>query len=181
MMRRRSGFGWLELAVGILMIGLGILAFARPNWILTGLVAACGIAALVMGIADIIFYIQIERYTGLGPVLSLVAGILSVMSGVMLLVHRSAGILVLTILFPMWFIAHCISRLAHLDHIRLVAGRGMYFFSLTINIIGLVLGLMMLLSPLFTLTALRCFASLYLILLGIDSIATAVSRLGMRN
>lgn len=180
-MRTRSGFGWLELGLGIVLIILGVWAFANPNLALTGMVIAYGIAAIIMGIADILLFVQVERYTGFGPALSLVAGILSVMSGVMLVVYPRTGTLVLTLLFPIWFIAHCISRLTHLYHIRLIAGSGIYVFILTINIIGLILGVMMLLSPLFTLTTIRYFASAYLILLGVDSVVMAVSRMGMRR
>lgn len=99
-MRRRSGFGWLELAIGILLILLGALAFLRPDLALNSLVFAYGVAAVVMGIADIILYIEVERYTGFGPILSLIAGVLSVMSGVMLAVYPRTGVLVLTVLFP---------------------------------------------------------------------------------
>lgn len=179
-MKRRSGLGWLELVIGIVLIALGVLAFAKPDLALTSLVFAYGIAAVVMGVADMILYIQVDRYTGFGPILSLISGILSVMSGVMLMVYPRTGFLVLTVLFPIWFIAHCISRLTHLNHIRLVAGDGVYYFTLVINIIGLFLGFLMLLNPLFTLTTLRYFASAYLILLGIDSVVMAVSRVGTR-
>ena len=179
-MRRRSGFGWLELAIGIILIALGVLAFAKPDLALTSLVFAYGVVAVVMGVADIILYIEVERYTGFGPVLSLIAGILSVMSGVMLVVYPRTGVVVLTVLFPIWFIAHCISRLVHLGHIRFVGGNGLYYFTLAVNIIGLILGLMMFMSPLLTLTTIRYFASLYLILLGIDSVVMAFSRMGTR-
>ena len=40
---------------------------------------------------------------------------------------------------------------------------------------------MMLLSPLFTLTVIQYFACIYLVLLGLDSILIAVSRMGMRR
>lgn len=180
-MRRRSGFGWLALLSGILLIVLGIWAFANPAFALAGMVFVYGVAAVMMAIADLVLYIQVERYTGFGPTLSLVSGILSVMAGVMLVVYPGAGVRVLTLLFPLWFIAHSVSRLAHLRHIRLIAGRPMYYVCLGMNILGLCLGLLMLLSPLFTLATIRVFASAYLILLGIDSIALAVSRLGMRR
>lgn len=180
-MKRRSGFGWLELVIGIILIALGVLAFVKPDLALTGLVFAYGVAAVVMGIADIILYIQVERYTGFGPILSLITGILSVMSGVMLLVYPRAGTVVMALLFPIWFIAHCISRLSHLHPIRIIAGSGMYCLTLIINLIGLILGVMMLFSPLFTLAAIRCFVSIYLILLGVDSILIAASRMGMRR
>ena len=57
-MSRRSGFGWLELAIGVILIVLGVLAFAQPDFALTSLVFAYGVAAVVMGIADIILYIS---------------------------------------------------------------------------------------------------------------------------
>ena len=179
-MRRRSGYGWLELAIGVILIVLGVLAFAKPDLALTSLVFAYGAAAVVMGVADIILYIQVERYTGFGPVLALISGILSVMSGVMLVVYPRTGVVVLTVLFPIWFIAHCISRLAHLGHIRFVGGKGLYLFTMAVNIIGLILGFLMLMSPFLTLTTIRYFASLYLILLGIDSVVMALSRMGRR-
>ena len=179
-MRRRSGFGWLELVTGVVLIGLGILAFTKPDLALTGLVFAYGVAAVVTGVTDILLFIEVERYTGFGPLLSLVSGVLSVMTGLMLMVYPRTGALVLTFLFPIWFIAHCVSRLAHLGHIRLVAGEGIYWFTLIINLVGLFLGVLMVAHPLFTLATIRCFASAYLILLGIDSVAMAVSRMGKR-
>lgn len=180
-MRRRSGFGWLELILGVLLILLGVCAFVDPGLALTGLIFVYGITAVVMGVADIILYIQVERYIGLGPVISLISGILSVMSGVTLLVYPGAGALVLTLLFPIWFIAHCISRLSHLNHIHLIAGNGMYYVTLVINIIGLILGFVMLLSPLLALSAVHYVASAYLVLLGIDSVLTAISPMGMHH
>ena len=126
----------------------------------------------------IIMYIQVERYTGFGPYLSLIPGILSVMSGVMLLIYPGAGMAVLTILFPICFIAHCISRLAHINHIRYVAGSRISGFSLFATIIGLILVFMMFLRPFFTLTAISYMAGIYLVLLGVDAIAIAFSGAG---
>ncbi len=180
-MKGRSKFGWLELAIGVILIVLGVLTLAWPDVALSSMVFAYGIAAVIMGVADILLYIRVERYTGFGQILALIAGILSVMSGVMLAVFPGAGIMVLTVLFPVWFIAHCISRLMHLGHIRFTAGNGIYYFTLIVNIIGLILGCILLFSPLLTLTAIYYYAGIYLILLGIDSIVLAASRIGTRS
>ena len=177
-MRSRSGFGWLQFLIGILLIVLGIWAFTDPDLALTGMVVACGLAAIIMGIADILLFVQVERYTGFGPSLALVSGILSVMSGIMLLAYPGAGVIILTILFPIWFIAHCISRLSHLHYIRIIAGNAIFYATMIVNILGLVLGFIMLLSPLLPLTAIPAFAGTYLILLGVDGVVMAVSRMG---
>lgn len=177
-MRRHSGFGWLELAVGILLVALGILVFLYPDAALNTMIIGYGLAALVTGISDLILFIQLERYTGFGPILALISGIFSVMAGAFLMLRPRAGVLVLTVLFPIWFVAHCISRLARLGDIRFIAGEGTYRFTLVVHTIGLILGLLMFLSPVFTLTTIRYLASIYLILLGIDGIVLALSRLG---
>ena len=179
-MRGRSGFGWLELLTGILLFILGIIGFIYPDMLLEEIVFACGVAAIIMGIADILLYLRVERFTGFGPMLSLISGIMSVMTGIMLIAYPGIGAMAVTILFPIWFIAHCISRLMNLNHVRYIAGNGMYYVLLIINIIGLILGCMMLLSPLFSLRTLRLFSSLYLILLGADAICMAVSNMGRR-
>ena len=86
----------------------------------------------------------------------------------------------MTVLFPLWFIAHCISRLSNLNTIRLFSGDFTYYFTLILNIIGLILGTLMLLDPWFSLLSIRYIISFYLILLGIDCVILAVSRLGSR-
>ena len=180
-MRRRSGFGIFELVTGALLILLGVFTAVKPALALTTLVYIYGIAAIVMGAADIVIYIRVERFTGFGPVLSMVMGILSVMAGVMLLVYPGAGLLTLSVIFPIWFIAHCVSRLAHIDHIRMISGAGMYWFTLIVNILGIIVGFVMMLRPLLTLAAAGYAAGFYLLLLGVECVAVGLSELGRRR
>ena len=180
-MSRRSGFGWLTLAEGILLVLLGGYTFLRPEDALTSWIVLYGLIAVIMGVADILLYIRVERFTGFGPIVSLVSGALSVMTGVMLLVYPTAGKWAMTLLFPLWFIAHCVSRLASLNNIRLWCGNFTYYFTLILNILGLVLGAMMLFDPWVSLLSIRYIVSFYLFLLGIDCIILAVSQLGSRR
>lgn len=179
-MRRRSGFGWMELIIGILLILLGIFTFLSPGSALTGVVIIYGVIAVIMGIADIIFYVKVEKYVGFGPSVSLISGVLSIMSGIMLLVYPNAGKWVLTLLFPIWFIAHCISRLSHLGTIRVVAGSFYYYFALIVNILGIVLGVIMILNPFISAISISLAVGAYLILTGVESVIIAFSRLGDR-
>ena len=180
-MKKRSGFGWFALIEGILLILLGLFTLIRPDRALTSFVVVYGILAVVMGVADILLYVRISRFTGFGPIVSLISGTLSVMSGVMLLVYPNAGTMVLSFLFPLWFLAHCISRLANLNKIRFFAGDFTYYFTLIFNILGLVLGTLMLLDPWFSLLSTQFIVSFYLLLLGVDCIILAFSRLGFRE
>lgn len=180
-MKKRSGFGWLELVEGILLILLSIYTIIWPDRALTGWIVLYGLIAVIMGVADILLYIRVERFTGFGPIVSLVSGALSVMTGVMLLVYPNAGKWVMSLLFPLWFLAHCISRLAGLHTVRLLTNRFTYWFTLIMNVLGLALGVMMLARPWVSLLSLEYLVSFYLMLLGVDCIILACSRLGSRR
>lgn len=90
-MRRQSDIGWTELIIGIILIIFGLFIVRQPVGIITWIVIVCGVLAILTGIADIILYVRMERFTGFGPILSLITGILSVMAGFMLIVHPGAG------------------------------------------------------------------------------------------
>lgn len=76
-MKRHTGYGWLELIEGILLIILGALAIASPGGILRWITIFYGVMAIVTGITDIIFYAKSERYIGFAPCVSLAAGVIS--------------------------------------------------------------------------------------------------------
>lgn len=175
-MKKHSEFGWMELIVGILLILLGIFTFMRPGSMLTGIVVVYGIIAVITGIEDIVLYVRLEKYTGFGPMVSLVSGILSVMCGVMLFVYPDAGKWILSLLFPVWFISHCISRLSHIQLLRMIRGKVVYYVALILNIIGIILGFLMLFQPVLTFISMRIvgyIVAAYLVLLGIDNIVQA--------
>ena len=179
-MRRRSGYGWFELIIGIMLVVLGIFTFIRPGSTLTGIVILYGLVAVITGISDLIFYVRTERYTGFGPAVSLISGIFSIMAGVMLLVYPGAGRWVMVLLLPLWFIAHCVARLSHLNFIRVTAGEIYYWFALIVNIIGIILGIMMIARPMLSLFSAGFLIGTYLILLGVDNIMVGAGKLGSR-
>lgn len=179
-MKRRSGYGWFTLIIGILLVILGGFSLVRPEGALTGIAFIYGLIAVVTGISDIVFYVRTEQYTGFGSVISLISGILSVMAGIMVLAYPHAGKWIMVLLLPIWFIAHCISRLSHLYLIRIRSGNFYYYFTMIVNIVGIVLGCLMIARPTLALVSAGILIGLYLILLGIDMIVTAISNFGSR-
>lgn len=177
-MKKRSGFGWAEFISGLCMLLLGIFTIFRPQGMFAWFVMAYGLLAVITGICDIVFYIKAERYTGFGPSISLISGILSVMAGAVLLAHPGIGKAILSVLFPLWFIAHCISRLTHLNTIRFIAGNTCYYISMVINIFGLVLGIMMLVQPMLAFVTAGTLVGIYLIAAGVEAIVIAFSKVG---
>ena len=136
-MNRRSDIGWFELIVGIILIIFGVVIMRQPVGVLTWIVILCGVLAILSGIGDIVLYVKMEQFTWFGPIVSLVTGILSVMAGFMLAAHPEAGNWALEMILPIWIIAHCISRLSHLQYMKMHYGMTYYTISLILNILGL--------------------------------------------
>ena len=179
-MRRRSGFGWVELLIGVALIAMGLFTFSRPLEALNGLVMFYGIVATAIGIGDRVCSSKTEAHTGFAPTISLISGILSVLAGLMLMLHPGAGRWAMVVFFPLWFICHCISRLSGLSFVRMTAGRTAYWLTLILNAAGLVLGILMMACPVLTLMSATVTIGCYLILLGIDNVLMAFSRIGSR-
>ena len=171
-MRGRSGFGWSQFLMGVCLILLGLFTFLQPRSMFTGIAVLYGIAAVITGICDIVIYIKAERFTGFGPAVSLISGILSIMTGI---AER-----IVSLLFPLWFITHCISRLAHVGVIRLMGGSFYYYFSLIVNTLGLVLGFMMLFQPFLALFTVGYLVAFLLLAFGVDCILMAFTDMGSR-
>lgn len=164
---------WFQFIIGVLLVIFGGYTIFHPEQTLNWIVILYGVTAVITGILDIVFYVKAARYTGFGPVISLVSGIFGTMAGFMLLVYPNAGKWVMIMLLPIWFIAHCVSRLAHLNTIHFIINRRYYYFALVMNIIGIVLGCMMIIWPSVLLFSAGFLIGIYMLIQGIDSIVTA--------
>lgn len=176
-MNQRKTIGVMELIEGILLLLMGFVTLFRPESALTGLVIVYGLVALLTGIVDVAFYIIMEKHTGFGPTISLVTGILSVLGGCLLMAHPEIGLQMMMIIFPIWFMTHCISRMSHLNVIRFVAGDVSYYLTLIASILGLLLGVWMLFSPGLSVLSMSVLLGTELILLGVDALSFAVLNL----
>lgn len=176
-MKTKKSLGWMEIALGVLLVILGVLTILDPSSALITFVIVYAIAAIVSGIVDIVFYARLNRRTGFAPVLMLLSGILSVIVGIMLFFNISAGTVALSILFPIWFIIHCISRLANLNVVKLTSGKTAFWILMIVNILGLVLGILLLFNLGLSAATLVYFVAFYLLLLGFGGIVWGIDAL----
>ena len=70
---KKSGDKRGELIAGVLLTARGAATFADPDGMLAGAVTVYGAIAVITGTEDIIVYARIARFTGLGPMLSLIS------------------------------------------------------------------------------------------------------------
>lgn len=172
-MKQQKDINWIELIIGVVCVLIGIYTFARPHQALNGFAVAYGILAIIMGIADIAFYVHMERHTGFGPVVEMITGILNIFIGFFLIVYSEISVLVASVFFPIWIIAHSIGRLLNINVIKFFGSKAKYYATLIVNIAGLVLGLLALFNPFLSVFSVAVLIALYLIITGAGSLLFA--------
>lgn len=91
----------------------------------------------------------------------------------MLIAHPGAGTWALAMILPIWIIAHCISRLSHLQYMKMHFGMTYYTISLILNILGLIVGILLIFRPMITLLSMGFLVGAFLIIEGAECIVVA--------
>ena len=179
-MRNTKSFRITEILLGILFIFLAFFTLTHPLESTKFLVILYAISAIVTGILDIYAYVQLKKNGDkAGGELSIISGILTFAVGIVLLFSPQAGVIALSFLFPIWFILHSVMRLSALEYIKL-GGRGIYWFTLIINVICIVLGILMLFNPATAFITFTYIVSFYLFLSGFSSIGLGLFGAGKK-
>ena len=86
---------WPYLLEGLLSIGVGLLAFARPGVLGFMLLVLIGIRSIVVGLAEIATGVSVRRSLGTSTILLWLGGLASVAFGIVLLALPAVGVLAL--------------------------------------------------------------------------------------
>src|SRR5699024_1031399 len=175
MINEKKVFDWLSLLAGILFILISFMSFRNPGFSLRTIVLLFAIVAITNGILGIITRNRIKNWTGYRGNIFLVLGILEILVGIILLFNLDVGILALSYVFSIWFIADSIRNLFLLQGVRLVRS-GYYWFSLILNVIGIFIGISLFFDPIISMLSLSFLIGLYFLLSGIFYIVRAFSR-----
>jgi len=124
--------GW-SIALGVLMIILGIIAMLAP-WEF-GIVIALiiGWMAIFNGVAQIIY--GIRTHSGGRTVLEVILGLIYIVAGIYLLMHPVGGLLVLTLFLACFLLVYGIFALVLAFHMRPLPGWGWVLFDAIITIL----------------------------------------------
>jgi len=124
--------GW-SIALGVLMIILGIIAMLAP-WEF-GIVIALiiGWSAIFNGVAQIIY--GIRTHSGGRTVLEVILGLIYIVAGIYLLVHPVGGLLVLTLFLACFLLVYGVFALVLAFQMRPLPGWGWVLFDAIITIL----------------------------------------------
>lgn len=167
-----KNFDWGSFFMGILFVLVALLSFRNPLSSLVAIVAVFAIFAILKGLFELFFRNRMKELTGYRGTMTLVLGVLDIIIGVFLFFNMNAGVAALPFVFAIWFIVDSVFGLFNLDLARHVSS-GYYWFSLIINVLGIILGFMMLFDPITSALTLSFLVGFYFMMYGITHIIYA--------
>ena len=162
-----KGFSWSFLLWGILFVIVALLAFRDPLGNLAALSIVFGVMAILGGV-----WFLTHRF---GSNFRLLFGILEILIGLYLIFNPSGGAVAIAMIFALWFIVDSVSNLFALKYYRML-GDGYYWFMLVVNVLGVIIGAIMLYEPVISMLTLSFIVGFYFMMAGIAYILLAFSK-----
>lgn len=171
-MERENSFNWGSLLIGILFIIAALFVFQDPTVALVSIAWFIGIVAIIDGAYLIFFRSKIKSLVGYGSTALMVVGILDILFGILILFNIGGSMIALPVLFAIWFIADSVVGLITAGISKAVSN-GYYWFTIIINILGIIVGVMLLTNIAASALTLAYLVGFYLVWFGIIRIVDA--------
>lgn len=165
-------FNWGYLIVGIMFIIVSLIAFRDPASSLIAIVMVFGVAAIVKGLFELFYRYKLKEFTGNKATSLIVIGVLDIIVGILLLFNLGVSVSMLPYFFAVWFIVDSIGDIS-LASVYKAVSPAYYWFMVIINILGVILGIMLLFNPLTSALTLAYLVGFYFMMTGIMYIVAA--------
>lgn len=168
----KRGFDWASFILGILFVLVSLFAFQDPVGDLQAIVIVFGLFALIKGIFELFLRSKLREYTGIQIKMPIVLGIFDIIIGLILLFNVNAGVIALPFVFAIWFIVDSIMGLFTSGNLKNTSN-GQFWFAIFINILGIIVGFILLANPISAALTLSFLVGFYFMLFGIMEIVYA--------
>lgn len=169
------GFDWGELFTGIALILASIVVLHHPGATLATLTFLFALVAIIRGVATLASFSHLRQLTGGLSWISLLAGVLDILLGLVFLFNLQAGAITLAYLFAFWFLVDSISGLINAGHMR-SAGTGWFILTVVLDVFAVVVSLLLIMQPVVAAVGLIVLLATDFLILGINAIIVAFAR-----
>ncbi|HUO38780.1 MAG TPA: HdeD family acid-resistance protein [Mycobacterium sp.] len=161
-----------RLASGLIALALGVVILVWPGPSILVAAVLFGLFLVLSGIVEVVFAFTLDVSVG-HRILLFISGVLSVILGVLAFRHFGQGyaVLLLAIWIGVGFIFQGVSELTLAISHREVPGRGWLIFG---GIVGVIAGIVVLAWPFSSIVVLALVTGIWLIIVGISHIVSAV-------
>jgi len=160
--------------MGIVLIVGGVFALANPTDATNTLEIMLGVVAIIEGVAMIISYFKIRKYTGIKAKLGSFFGTLLVILGLVFVFWPSVVAEIFNYFIAVWFISDAIRNLTASWPMRNLSKK-VYWISLVLNLLVLAGGVALLFNPSFAGQATGVIIGLSLVFSGVWCVIFSVT------
>lgn len=169
---QKRGIDWGSLILGILFVLTALVSFQDPAGNLITIVMVFATFAILKGLFEIFIRNRMKELTGYKAYTPIILGVIDIVIGVYLFFNLTIGVTVLPFIFAIWFILDSVFGLFSLELAKSVS-TGYFWFTLIVDILGIILGIMLLMNPLSSALTLSFLVGFYFMLFGITHIVYA--------
>lgn len=174
MQTTKKQFNFGSFILGLLFIITALIAFKNIGSSLLSFVFIFAIFAIIKGCYELFIRRGLQELTGIKTYFPIIAGIVDIVIGIYLLFNLDIGLAVLPFVFAIWFIVDSLCGLFTLGIAQSIS-TGYFWFSLIINILGVLVGIMLLSNPITSALTLNYLIGFYLMLFGIEELIYSFS------
>lgn len=172
-MENSRRFDWASLIIGILFLIGGFISIAKPDKTLQLLSVIMGVGFLLYGIYELLIRRRWVRTMGGSTGWVIFSGIIDLILGLIFVFQPNFGILYIAIIFAIWFIFDSIMDFTTARFFKETASKGYYWTLVILSILGIVLGVILLFSPMISAMTIVWIISFFLLLFGFVKIIQA--------
>lgn len=168
----KNNFNWLSFILGVLLIFGSIISLQDPTGNLVSITIFIGLLGIIKGGFVLIFHSKMKKILNKSIIPLILIGVFDIIIGIILLSNISYGVIALPFLFAIWFIVDSVTSLFSLNIAKEVSA-AYYWFSLVVNILGIILGVMLFFDPITSALTLSLIVGFYLMMIGISLVVHA--------
>ncbi|MGJ1010812.1 hypothetical protein IGI96_002331 [Enterococcus sp. DIV0421] len=164
-----KSYRFLQLLTGIIYLIMAILAMRYSKESVIASIQLVGVFSLIKGCFELMNHQKIAQRTKRKQYSALVIGFVDCIIGLILIVNTTLDVSSLSILFGFWFICDSVLSFFMLDLAKLIA-MPYYYFSLIVDLIGCLIGLLLLIGGDTLIIAVPTLIGNYFLLFGMAKI-----------
>ncbi|MCD8915182.1 DUF308 domain-containing protein [Staphylococcus simulans] len=163
---------WSSVIIGLLFSLIGILSVSFPMKNLAVITWLFGIFFIFNGIAELLFRRLTKSFVGVSSGWLMILGILNIIFGILFIVFTDIGQVAIVYMLAFWFIFASILGIFTVTPAERT-NNVYHFFSILVNIIGIIAGIILLFNPFIGAYLIAFFVGITFLLIGLNYIFDA--------
>lgn len=171
----RFGFDWGEFITGLALLVASVVMLRHPGATMLTFSFIFAIIAIIRGVATLAAFSKLRELTGNLSWVSVVAGVLDILIGLMFLFNLPAGVITMAYLFAAWFLIDAVANLVNAGHLR-QAGTGWVILNIVLDVFSVLVGILLLMQPVVAAVGLVTLLAMFFFIFGVNAIVLAFAR-----